>query len=125
MNELLKDPELLAMSSVHESLSPLDEGARTRVLEWVIMKLNVNPGTINKNKNASGANPAEGKKEEPHNTNFGTIEEFVDSKNPQGQKQQVLCLGYYLEFASKQRGFTVEDIVTAADEARLKNFSNP
>lgn len=53
------DPEIAAMSAVLAALSPLDEGARFRVLDWVASKLGLQPTSPRAERKSEFGNEAE------------------------------------------------------------------
>ena len=105
------DPELEAMQRISEAVSPLDDGARTRVILWLASKFGVDVqggqrSSATPSNGAAPSTPAGGR-------------DFADlffSMDPKNHGQKALVAGYWLSL-TEPGGFTAQ-----AANGLLKNL---
>jgi hypothetical protein len=87
-----KDQELLAISSIINLLTPLDSGARSRVLEYVLKRLDM--GTVD----AAPAITAELRSQSTAGASSGVmdIRTLTAEKQPRSANEMVVLIAYYL-----------------------------
>src|SRR5687768_13324720 len=92
------DGEFDAMQAVYKALEPLDEGARTRVLNYVIDRLGVT-AKLQRGR-AEEAGDAEDEalhEEEAEAPKYDSFAELHDAAHPQSQADKALVAGYWLQ----------------------------
>jgi hypothetical protein len=115
-----KPTEWDAMKLVHQALEHLESEEQTRVLSWAFDKFQ-----IKLTPTSNVGQPAAGGAMGIDLTNPSLdVKNFINSKDPQGEVQRVLCLGAYLEQYKKQKDFINKEIEEANSEAKGFKFSN-
>jgi hypothetical protein len=127
-DQLTKLTEWDAMKLLHQTLEQLEPEERGRVLNWTIDKYGITRKPLtNRNQQAGyksveggslGADNSEGEEGEID------IKSFISEKNPQGEVQRAVCLGFYLEKFRKQKDYINKEIEEANAEAKQFKFSN-
>jgi hypothetical protein len=108
--------EFNAMRSVHDALVPLDEEARTRVLNYISSLFGVtiksteknNPGASNSPENKGeddGGDEAESAKPLDRQQ-FSTFAELHDAASPKTNAENALVAGYWLQVCKGAPSFT-------------------
>ena len=97
----MSDPELSAMQKLFETLEPLDEGARGRVLSWVAQRLAIKgaPESVRQ------ATPRAGAQENPEGKQFGAFADLFNAVAPSTNADKALTAGYWLQVCQWQNQF--------------------
>src|SRR4051812_29915651 len=106
--------ELDAMKAALQALEPLEVDQRESALRWLADALEV-PGSLQGGSPPAGGAPAPGTPavSAPPSSQGGaasTPKQFLVEKKPQGQIEQVTCLGYYLAHVRNKAHFETSDI---------------
>jgi len=91
------DPEIQAMSTVAEALSPLDDETRTRVLRWALDRYAPSAGI-----NTSRESVQEGPDDVPDITKFSHISELFNAAGASTQSEKVLVASYWFQVIEGQ-----------------------
>lgn len=114
------DPELAAMSRVHEALVDLPAAQQQRVVDWLIRKLGL--------EGVESLVPREGvSMQAPRATavNTSSAKAFLAEKGPKSDVERVACLGYYLAHFRATSQFKTKDLTTLNTEAQQPKLGNP
>jgi len=97
-----QDLEFSAMQAVYEAMQKLDVDARIRVLDYVIARLGIVPGTKVTSRKLDDVEPedgddhtlAQGQESAPK---FGSLAELFDAARPSGTSDKALVAGYWIQ----------------------------
>jgi len=115
------DPELDAMSSVHEALAKLEVEQQRRVLGWVVEKLGLT-GAPNVGQGSSPGIPQQAQMGRPAAT--GSPKQFVAAKKPESDIERAAVLAYFLTHERGMTEFKTSDISAINKEAAQRPFAN-
>src|SRR2546430_1000152 len=104
------DAEFSAMHAVYAALSPLDEDARIRVVEYIVSRFEISPRSTITERPAdglAGGRNHEGalKEEKAVGAKFGTFAELYDAAQPTSQADKALVAGYWLQVCQGAESF--------------------
>lgn len=107
--------ELNAIRQVAESLDPLDDGARSRVIAWAAAKYGVRVPSLR----TADAGSQIGVAPEARIDQYGSLAEFFDAANPGVESEKALVAGLWMQ---KQSGLATFD--SAAVNRELKHLGH-
>ncbi|WP_432253095.1 hypothetical protein [Streptomyces sp. HNM1019] len=121
-------PELRAMHTSFELLSPLDNDARNRAVRWLLAALEMDthelhpesPETARMKPLAVGTNP-----DANATVDVPLPRSFMSQKKPNSLVERIACLAYYLSFYRDKPHFKTSDFVQLNTEAAGAKFGNP
>ncbi|AZO04334.1 hypothetical protein [Mesorhizobium sp. M2A.F.Ca.ET.043.02.1.1] len=103
------DPEFQAMQSVFAALNPLDEDARTRVLQYVASRLGLKSSMRTMASDHRTLDPADDEQGSGGSTSealkFETFAELYDAAQPKSQPDKALVGGYWLQICQGAESF--------------------
>ena len=110
MDNTLND-EISAINSVHAALEPLDDEARTRVLDYVISVLRVEPRPVSHALNVPphrDADSEDNKAGEVKASELGhaSFADFYAAANPKTNGERALVAGYWIQVCQSADAFT-------------------
>jgi hypothetical protein len=94
---MTKDDEIEAMSQVAAALSPLDDQARNRVLQWAASRFR-----------SKSAAPQGSSFQTVHSTDtpiFETFAELFEAAQPSTEREKALVAGYWVQIGQSQLSF--------------------
>jgi hypothetical protein len=105
------DPELAAMSAVLAALNSLDNDARSRVINWVVGKLDVTTTTRTKARSSGAGESAKGDDDEAMQgeTEYSDFPTLCTSASPGTDAQKALVAGYWFQVCQGQENFGSQD----------------
>jgi hypothetical protein len=108
------DDEFEAIRTVYTALEALDSGARTRVMNYIISRLNVTPeskpedGTADTREGqgvADSPDTAALRQEQSRAPKYASFAELFDAARPSGNANKALVAGYWLQVCQDQGDF--------------------
>jgi hypothetical protein len=112
------DTELDALRNVLASLTPLDSGARERVMSWIIKRLHIKFGSSGDDGVAADASPyreerqARTRRDEAPVDRHETLAELFAAVNPKTAGQKALVVGYWKQVREDVLSFDAQSINT-------------
>jgi hypothetical protein len=100
------------MSTLLQTLQPLDDEARRRVLDWLASRLGLSPSTSSIEVGTIASLPER-----------GTIKEFLKHKSPDDDVSRATALAFYLAHHEGKTTFKTADLTTARIDAGLASFN--
>jgi hypothetical protein len=113
-----EDTELDALRSVLASLTPLDSGARERVISWIIKRLEIKFGSSGDDPLVADTNayreerPARMRRNESPVDGYPTLAELFAAVNPKTSGQKALVVGYWKHAKEEVSSFDAQSINT-------------
>lgn len=120
MSEQAKQ-EFEAIQKIHSALEPLEESARTRVLDYIanLMQIPLHvsraPSKSMKAADGEGAGSKDGEAEltnaagsDETSTSFSTLAELYDAAAPKTNGEKALVVGYWLQVCQSGESFTAQ-----------------
>lgn len=104
------DIEFVAMQAVYRALEPLDDDARSRVIEYIIARLEIVAPTSLRARTAelNGANEVDEvvlEAEEARASKFGSLAELYDAAQPKSNAHKALVAGYWIQVCQGSENF--------------------
>lgn len=104
------DAEFSAMQTLYTALEPLDDDARSRVVNYVVARLEIALQSAAKPTNSSSAAPAGTediaiKNEEKVAPKYSTVAELYDATQPKSNADKALVAGYWLQVCQGTESF--------------------
>jgi hypothetical protein len=119
------DPEVTAMQKLNDSLTPLDEAARERVIEWAIKRYGgaiasaAASERVSQRVSAMRAEPA-ATATNATTSEFGDFADLYDAAGPKTDHMKALVGGYWLQVCGGATSFA-----SAKANELLKNHGHP
>lgn len=117
------DPEAAAIQHLTNSLEPLDEAARVRVLEWALKRYRTISATVSAaervSETISGQRPVQFTATNSE-ASFGVFADLYDATRPDTDAEKALIGGYWLQVCQKAESFPSRDV-----NELLKNQGHP
>jgi hypothetical protein len=110
---MTEDPEVAAMSSVAEALTDLDDGARTRVIEWAAKRYGVILAAPSRNPTLStqgggGSDPSNGQTE-----GYDEFVDLFDAASPSSEADRALVGAFWFQQVKSQPSFDSQQVNNA------------
>jgi hypothetical protein len=100
------DGELEAIATIYAALEPLDDGARTRVINYILARLDIaTESDDDEVSDAAGDQEAVLKQEEKQAPKYGAFAELYDATRPGNNSEKALVAGYWLQVCQGQQDF--------------------
>jgi len=117
MTDINQDAEFSAMHILYGALEPLDDEARSRVVNYVIARLDIGVQRVIKAQSPL-SNATEGEADDPSlkeeqsaAPKFGSLAELYDAAgNPHGNGEKALVAGYWLQVCGGNENFDSQSI---------------
>lgn len=119
------DPEVTAMQQLSDSLTPLDEAARQRVIEWAIKRYGgaiasaAASERVSQHVSAKRAAPA-ATAADANVSEYADFADLYDAAEPKTDHMKALVGGYWLQVCNGASSFASADV-----NALLKNHGHP
>lgn len=122
---MANDPEVTAMQQLNNSLSPLDEAARQRVIEWAIKRYGSAIASATASEQASihvstMRNAPATTLTNANSSEYADFADLYDAATPKTDHMKALVGGYWLQVCTGQTSFASADV-----NALLKNHGHP
>jgi hypothetical protein len=97
---MTEDDEINAMKQLAAALGPLDEGARTRVLQWAASRFNASlPAAASTSRlHASGSNTSDAQQ-------FESFAELFEAAHPSTERERALVASYWMQIGQGEQSF--------------------
>lgn len=97
---MTEDDEISAMKQLAAALGPLDEGARTRVLQWAASRFNASfsAAASTSRSNASGGSASDAQQ-------FETFAELFEAARPSTERERALVASYWMQIGQGEQSF--------------------
>jgi hypothetical protein len=103
-----KDPEFAAMRAVYDALSPLDGDAQSRVISYIMDRLEIETGTSAGHRRFAadeGEDEPELEQEQADAPKYGAFAELFNAAQPKTQSEKALVAGYWLQVCQGAESF--------------------
>jgi hypothetical protein len=116
------DPEVTAMQQLTKSLTPLDEAARQRVIDWAIQRFGSATGTAapRRETHHTGKTPSSAGATNGPSPAFADFADLYDAAEPKTDHMKALVGGYWLQVCQGETSFPSADV-----NDLLKNHGHP
>lgn len=100
---MTEDDEINAMKQLAAALGPLEEGARTRVLQWAASRFNVSPPAVafTSRSHAGGGDTSAA----TGSQQFGTFAELFEAARPSTERERALVASYWVQMGQGEQSF--------------------
>jgi hypothetical protein len=104
------DAEFAAMHAVFNALEPLDDDARSRVVNYIIARMEIAANTAHIDRTATPVDRAREeeatlRKEEAEAPKYGSFAELSDAAQPKSNADKALVAGYWLQVCQGAESF--------------------
>ena len=101
------DGELEAIATIYAALESLDDGARTRVINYILARLDIATESDDDDEvsDAPGDQETVLKQEEKQAPKFGTFAELFNAAQPSNNSEKALVASYWLQVCQGQDDF--------------------
>jgi hypothetical protein len=91
------DEEFAAMETIYKVLDPLSDEARSRVLAYILDRLEITSGTGRTKADVAHEDEAQLVQEQAQAPKYGSFAELFDASAPSGSSDKALVAGYWLQ----------------------------
>lgn len=116
---MAEDPEVTAMQQLTKSLTPLDEAARQRVIDWAIQRFG-SGGSTNVKRPALPGNNRQTPAGDAGGSTYADFADLYDAAKPKTDHLKALVGGYWLQVCQSEASFP-----SASVNDLLKNHGHP